>query len=62
MPADTYIFDPKSALEMKAYQAYEEKYGHIPVRDLTDEDVEEQKKYYFEILENLKKTQILKGK
>lgn len=55
-----YIFDPKSDLEKKAYQAYEEKYGHIPVRNLTDEDIDKQKTFYFQVLEDLKKQQISK--
>jgi len=55
---ENWMFDPQSDLEKKAYAIYDSKYGHIPVRDLTGEQIEEQKKMYFDVLEFLKEEQI----
>ena len=51
---EDWMFDPQSDLEKQAYAIYDSKFGHIPVRDLTDEQIEEQKKMYFAVLEFLK--------
>ena len=53
-----WMFDPQSKLEKEAYRIYDGKFGHIPVRDLTDEQIDEQKKFYFSVLEFLKQEQI----
>jgi hypothetical protein len=53
-----WMFDPQSNLEKEAYRIYDNKFGHIPVRDLTDEQIEEQKKMYFAVLEFLKEEKL----
>lgn len=55
---ENWLFNPQSDLERKAYAIYDSKYGHIPVRDLTEEQIEEQKQMYFSVLEFLKEEQI----
>ena len=52
------MFDPKSELEIEAYRIYENKFGHIPIKSLTEEQAEGQQKIYFEILEFFKKERI----
>ena len=59
MPDDeNWMFDPQSKLEKEAYAIYDDKFGHIAVRDLTAKQIEEQKKFYFSVLEFLKHEQI----
>ena len=53
-----WMFDPQSKLEKEAYRIYDRKYGHLPVRDLTEEQILEQRKMYFSVLEFLKQEQI----